>query len=122
MKLAVDPFELFCLYYLGLSPEGDYRFVNGNQIAKRYNTTVDAVLHHLRSHDLDPDTVLNTDFPMARYQIDVQLAAESEHGPDALELASRIFEAYHSSRGRRRDWQAEIEEERDEDRRRRRDH
>ncbi len=121
MKLVVDPFELFCLYYLGLTPEGEYRFVNGNQIAKRYNSTVDAVLQQLREHDLDPDTVLNTDFPMARYQIDVQLAAQATHGPDPVELARRIFTAYQESQGRRRDWKAEIEQEMQEERRHRRE-
>jgi len=113
------PFEVFCWYYLGLSPQGEYRFVNGNRIAKEYNTTVGDLLTFLRKHQMDPDVVLNTDFPMARYQVDVQLAAQ-ERGPEqALEMAERVFAEFQRRMGARRDWLAEIEREREEERERR---
>jgi hypothetical protein len=114
-----NPFELFCWYYLGLSPQGEYRFVNGNHIAKHYNCTVADVIAFLRKHRMDPDVVLNTDFPMARHQVDVQLAAQ-ERGPEhALELAERVFAEFQGRIGNRRDWLAEIEREREEERQRR---
>ena len=114
-----NPFEVFCWYYLGLSPQGEYRFVNGNKIAQSYNCTVAELLTFLKKHQMDPDTVLNTDFPMARHQVDVQMAAE-RLGPDqALELAARVFEQFQSRIGNRRDWLAEIEREREEERGRR---
>ncbi len=118
--MALDnPFELFCLYYLGLSPEGEYRFVNGNQIAKRYNCTVAELMAFLKDHQLDPDTVLNTDFPMARYQVDIQLAAEGGDAEQAMELAGRVFSAFRARIGNTRDWQQEIEQEKEEERARR---
>ncbi|MCH8077581.1 MAG: hypothetical protein IIC13_15355 [SAR324 cluster bacterium] len=121
MAREVKSFELFCWYYLGLSPKGEYSFVNGNKVAKIYNWTVGDLLHILKKQGLDPDLVLNTDFPMARYQVDVQMAAQ-QHGPDhALEFASRIYEDFKQRMGRRRDWAAEIEREREEDRDRRRE-
>jgi hypothetical protein len=114
-----NPFEVFCWYYLGLSPQGEYRFVNGNRIAKQFNVTVGELLAFLQKHQMHPDVVLNTDFPMARYQVDVQLAAQ-ERGPDqALELAERVFAAFQNRIGNRRDWLAEIEREREEERQRR---
>ena len=111
-----SPFELFCVYYLGLTPEGEYRFVNGNQVAQRYNWTVDDLLRQLKKHSLDPDTVLNTDFPMAKYQIDIQLASDAEVGSQLLSRAKEIFEEFKSRLGHARDWLKEIEGEKEADR------
>jgi len=120
MSAGQDPLELFNWYYLGLSPRGEHKFLNGNQVAQSYNWTVDELMKALKKHRIDPDTVLNTDFPMARYQVDVQLAAE-RHGPEQLlELASRIFAEFQQRTGTARDWLAEIERERQEERARRR--
>lgn len=114
-----DPFEVFCWYYLGLSPQGEYRFTNGNRIAQHYNCTVADLLTFLKKHRLDPDTVLNTDFPMARHQVDVQMAAEEQGPEQALELAARVFAEFQGRIGKRRNWLAEIEREREEERERR---
>ena len=115
-----DPFGLFCLYYLGLTPEGEYRFQNGNQIAKRLNWTVADLMEVLRKQGQHPDVVLNTDFPMARHQADLQIAAETE-GPDQLRARARgIWEEFRGRMGKRRDWLAEIEREREQDREQRR--
>ena len=112
-----DPFALFCLYYLGLNPVGQYRFANANQIAKQLNWTVADLLTVLSRHGLHPDTVLNTDFPLARHQIDIQLAAEGEP-PHALHArAAQIYEQFRLHVGKRRDWLKEIEEEQERDRR-----
>ena len=111
-----DPFGLFCLYYLGLTPEGHYRFHNGNQIAKRLNWTVADLMEVLRKQGQHPDAVLNTDFPMARHQADLQVAAEEET-PDELRARAReIWQEFRTRAGKRRDWLAEIEREREQDR------
>ena len=116
-KITPDPFDMFCLYYLGLTPEGEVRFVNANQIAKRFNWTAQAVLDFLRKHRMHPDAVLNTDFPLARYQADLQIAAVGED-PQTLRLrAEMIYESFTQRSGRfKRDWLREIEEERARDR------
>lgn len=115
-----DAFGLFCLYYLGLSPEGQYRFLNGNQIAKRLNWTVSDLMDVLRKQGQHPDLVLNTDFPMARHQADLQIASETET-PDQLRSRARaIWDEFRSRVGKRRDWIAEIEREKEQDRQQRR--
>ena len=106
-----DPFELFCLYYLGLTPEGTYQFVNANKLAARLNCTVDDLMGALRGHGLHPDTVLNMDFPMARYQVDVQMAAETESGDWLKDFAGRIYNEFRNHTGKPRDWLAEIDQE-----------
>lgn len=111
-----NPFELFCWYYLGLSPQGDYKFINGNQVAKIYNWSVDDLMETLRRHKIDPDTVVNTDFPLSKYQIDIQIAAENRSGDLLLEFATRIFNEFSASVGNSRDWLAEIAREKEEDR------
>ncbi len=110
-----DAFGLFCLYYLGLSPEGQYRFQNGNQIAKRLNFTVADLMEVLRKQGQHPDVVLNTDFPMARHQADLQIAAETETPDQLRSRAQTIWEEFKGRAGKRRDWIAEIEREKEQD-------
>ena len=50
-----DPFDVFCLYYLGLTPEGEVRFQNANQVAGRYNWTPDALLEFRLTRALTVD-------------------------------------------------------------------
>ena len=118
--MSNDPLELFCLYYLGLTPQGEYRFANANRIAKHFNCTVDDLMGALRKHDLHPDTVLNTDFPLARHQVDIQIAAETETAATLKEFASRIYTDFRNKTGKARDWLAEIEREKQADSERRR--
>jgi hypothetical protein len=113
-----DPFGLFCIYYLGLTPEGEYRFSNANQIARQLNWTVGDLLTVLSKHGLHPDTVLNTDFPLVRYQVDVQLAAEVETKDQLRARANKIYEQFRMHAGKRRDWLKEIAEEQELDRQR----
>jgi hypothetical protein len=110
-----DPFEMFCLYYLGLNPQGEYRFHNANQIAREHNWSVQELLRHLSGMNLHPDQVVNTDFPLARYQVDVQIAAETSNGLQLRSLARKIYEEFLRARGRPRDWLGEIEQERHDD-------
>lgn len=113
----LDAFTLFCWYYLGLTPVGDFQFVNANKIAKRLNCTVDDLMKQLAKHDMHPDRVLNTNFPMPRYQVDLQMAAEKEDADQLLARAQGIYEVFQGSMGNKRDWLKEIEEEQEADRR-----
>ena len=115
-----DALTLFSWYYLGITPEGEFQFVNANKIAKRINCTVDDLMKQLAKHNLHPDVVLNTNFPMARYQVDLQLAAEQEDEQQLRARAESIYESYLGSSGKKRDWLKEIEEEREADREARR--
>jgi len=107
-----DPFEIFCLYYLGLSPEGEVRFRNANQVAKLYNWTPSMLFEFLQRHHLHPDVVLNTDFPFASHQVDLQLAAGRESPEELRQRAQRVYGDFCRVAGqKRRDWLKEIEEE-----------
>ncbi|HUJ76244.1 MAG TPA: hypothetical protein VL359_15385 [bacterium] len=114
-----DSFRLFCWYYLGLNPQGQYKFVNANHIARQFNWTVDDLMRQLHKQGIHPDVVVNTDFPLAKWQVEIQLAAESE-SPDELSLrAQRVYQEFLQAVGHKRDWLKEIEQEREEDLRRR---
>lgn len=116
-----DPFHVFCLYYLGLTPEGEVRFQNANQVSKRFNWTPDMLMDFLTRHKLHPDRVLNTDFPMPRYQVDLQIASETEDSETLHARALGIYETFTGTAGhKQRDWLKEIEEERKADQERRR--
>ncbi len=111
-----NDFEMFCLYYLGLNRNWEYRFLNANQIAKELNWTVNQLMAALQQLHIHPDTVLNTDFPLARHQVDIQLAADYLPGTHLQQMAQGIYDEFVRAAGKRRDWLAEIERERDADR------
>jgi hypothetical protein len=111
--VKADPFEIFCLYYLGLSPDGEVRFRNANQVARVYNWTPQMLFDFLGKHHLHPDVVLNTDFPFASHQVDLQLAAGRESPEQLRARALRVYEEFCRVAGqKRRDWLKEIEQER----------
>lgn len=116
MTIEDQPFELFCLYYLGLGPGGECRMRNANQIARRFNWTVGELMQVLHRHGLHPDTVLHTDFPMAYWQVELQLRAEEASEEELRSVAHEVYERFRKSQGRRRNWLKEIEEERDDER------
>lgn len=113
-------FDLFCWYYLGLNPEGEVRFANANHIARRLNWTPQDVIDYLGKHGLHPDRVLNTDFPLSRYQVDLQIAAAEERPETLRQRAEMIYEHFQAVVGQKpRDWHREIAEEREADRQQR---
>ena len=113
MALTPDPFTLFALYYLGVSPEGTYRFTNANQVARHLNWTPDMVLDYLKKHHMDPDRVLNLAFPLSQHQVDIQLAASEEPPERILERARLVYQSFQSALtgGQKRDWIKEIRDE-----------
>jgi hypothetical protein len=75
----------------------------------------------LRRQGQHPDVVLNTDFPMARHQADLQIAVEMESPDEVRARAFVIWEEFRGRVGKRRDWLAEIEREKELDREQRRE-
>jgi hypothetical protein len=116
--MADEAFLLFCEYYLGLTPQGEFRFTNANKMARRLNISPADVFAMLKRHRLHPDSVLNTAFPLARHQVDIQLAAGTVAAERLLEMARSAYEAYLGAASKPRDWLREIEEEREADRER----
>ncbi|MDH5753120.1 MAG: hypothetical protein OEZ59_11985 [Deltaproteobacteria bacterium] len=111
MSIQDDPFALFCIYYLGLTPEGEVRFFNANQVAQRYRWSVEGLMGALARHGLHPDKVINTDFPLSRHQIDFQMAAEEGLSAEVLHNRARmVYEKFRAATGKR-DWLKEIDQE-----------
>lgn len=82
--------ELFGFYYLGISPEGTYKFPNANHLAAYYRVSADAVLRWLDEYGLDPKTVGRKTIELSRVSVDLQLELPNLT-PDAIR--QRIAEA-----------------------------
>jgi hypothetical protein len=104
---AVEPFDLFCAYHLGITQEGGYRFQNVHQVAKRFGVNAAVIKQLLTDFQLDPDTVINTGFDMAGAQVDIMLAPE---GINRVELARDLYAQFVAAPKRARNWVKELEE------------
>ena len=105
---AIDPFELFCAYHLGLLPDGRYKNQNINEIARRFNTSSGRIKQLLSDYGIDAETVINADFDMGLAQLDMMVAPE---GIDRRELARAHFDEFMAAPKRARDWQRELAED-----------
>lgn len=65
--------ELFGLYYLGFTPEGEYRFCNAHHVASYYRVSADAVLRWLEEYRIDPQSVAHRQVEIARASVDIQM-------------------------------------------------
>lgn len=105
---AIDAFELFCAYHLGITAEGGYRFQNVHDVAKRFGTSAGAVKQALQDHQMDADTLVHSGFDFAGAQVDIMVAPE---GVDRVELARALYEAFRRSGRRERDWARELRDD-----------
>ncbi|MDH4224157.1 MAG: hypothetical protein OEW12_00750 [Deltaproteobacteria bacterium] len=114
----MTPEQLFILYYLGISPEGTYRFVNANQVARLLNWTPEQLQETLKKNGMAPAAVLNLDFPLARHQVDLQMEALEIPPEKLLARAFEVYQAWRKAAGssKKRDWLKEIREEQEADR------
>jgi len=74
-KYRPDRVELFCFYYLGFNPDGEYRFANVHHVSKYYNVSADAVLRWLEELDLQPSWVLRQHYDLAGVSVELMLEA-----------------------------------------------
>jgi len=107
-KGALDAFELFCAYHLGLSPEGKYRQQNIHDIARSYNKTPAEIKQLLVDFGIDADTMIHSKFDITLAQLDIQVAPE---GINKKELAKSIYEDFMNAPKKTRDWQKELAED-----------
>ncbi|MBI5498380.1 MAG: hypothetical protein HY904_25485 [Deltaproteobacteria bacterium] len=103
---GLDPFELFCAYHLGITPENTYRFQNVHDVARRFGVTPGEVRQALQVYGMDPDAAINSKFNMAVAQVDVQVAPP---GVDLLTLAQMHYEEFLGSPRKARKWSRELE-------------
>ena len=91
----------------GITAEGDYRFQNIHQVAKRFGVNAAVIKQLLADFQLDPDTVIHSGFDMAGAQDDVMLAPE---GINRIELARDLYAEFLAAPRRARNWAKELEE------------
>ncbi len=65
--------ELFGFYYLGITPDGKYKFPNAHHVAGYYGVSADAVLRWLEEYGLDPATVGRKTVELSEVSVDLQL-------------------------------------------------
>ncbi len=107
----LEPFELFCAYHLGITPDNTYRTSNINEVAKRFNSNPATIKQALKEYDMSPESLLDRDFDMALAQLDIQVAPE---GVDRIELAKGLYEEFLEAPRIKRDWKKILEEDRKE--------
>ena len=105
----IDPFELFCAYHLGISPQNQYRPSNINEVANRFKIDIGAARQILKEYGMDPASLLDRDFDMALAQLDIQVAPE---GVSRTELGRNIFKDFLESPIKKRDWKKILEDDR----------
>lgn len=102
---GIDPFALFCAYYLGITPEDGYAFQNVHHVAKRFGVSAGVIRQCLQDLEMDPDRLLNSDFDLASAQVDVMNVPE---GVSRTEVARGHWATFRKSHRQARDWAREI--------------
>lgn len=104
---GIEAFDLFCAYHLGITEDGDYRFQNVHQVARRFGTNAAVIKQLLADYALDSDTVIHSAFDLAGAQVDIMLAPE---GISRVELARELYAAFQASPRNARNWNRELED------------
>ena len=102
---GVDPFALFCAYYLGITPDDGYAFQNVHQVAKRFGVSAAVIRQCLQELEIDPDRLINSDFDLAGAQVDVIAVPE---GVSRTAVARDLWSALLRRQHRARDWAKEL--------------
>ena len=111
---GIDPFELFCAYHLGITEDGDYRFQNIHQVAKRFSANAAVIKQLLTDLGMDSDTIVHSAFDMTGAQVDIMLAPE---GINRVEVARGFYEEFLAAPRRSRNWAKELDDARRENER-----
>ena len=109
--MGIDPFELFCAYHLGITPQNQYRPSNINDVANRFKIDVGTTRQILKEYEMDSASLLDRDFDMALAQLDIQVAPE---GINRTELGRSIFEDFLEAPIKKRDWKKILEDDKKE--------
>ena len=104
---GIHPFELFCVYHLGLKEDGTTAFLNVHQVAHELKSDTDTIMAALERYGLDSNTLVHTGFDLASAQADIQV---SPPGVDLFMLAEMHFESLCEST-EKRDWQKELDDD-----------
>lgn len=89
-----NPFELFCMYYLGIGPDGQARFYNVHAIARHFWSSKEDVERWLSEWNMEPDRFPHTDFNLAQAHGKAQELALVGGGKDLQEFCRKTFEEF----------------------------
>jgi hypothetical protein len=102
---GIEPFTLFCAYYLGITPDDGYAFQNVHHVAKRFGVSAGVIRQVLQDLEMDPDRLVHSDFDLASAQVDVMHVPE---GVSRTALAREHWTAFRRSKTQVRDWAREL--------------
>ncbi len=85
-------FELFCMYYLGLTPEFQARFYNINSVARHYGVSAQDVESWLEEYHLQPSLFPHIDFNVAKAHGEAQELGLFGTPDEAREFARKTFQ------------------------------
>ena len=94
MKPKPNPFELYCMYYLGLTPDWDVRFHNIHAVARHYGVSADQVGAWLNQHHMGPEVMQHLDFNVARQHGEAQGIALGGSREDLKDFARQSFDEF----------------------------
>lgn len=80
----VTPFDLFCLYHLGITDNNGYRKPNARDCARRLRVSMDEMHDALRRYGLDNKSFDDYDFDLNLARLDIRVAPK---GIDRREIA-----------------------------------
>ncbi|MCK6526058.1 hypothetical protein L6R50_00340 [Myxococcota bacterium] len=86
---AIRPFDLFCALHLGITPHNTFRPTNLAQVARRFNTTPEAIRALLTRYALDTPDLARARFDIGLAQLDMQVLPD---GIDRTEQARMLWE------------------------------
>ena len=103
-------FDLFAAYHLGLFPDGTVKFGNVHDVALAFGIEADEVIRRLAAGGLDPDSLVHSSFDLASAQADIQVSPE---GVDLKALALMHYEHALEAKRDGRDWESELQADRE---------
>jgi hypothetical protein len=104
---AIDAFELFCAYHLGITPDGGYRIQNIHEVARRFGTNAGELRQILSDVGMAADDIVHSGFDLPGAQVDIMVAPE---GISRRELARPLYDEFRSTPRQTRDWAREMED------------
>lgn len=104
---AIDPFDLFCAYHLGITPEGGYRIQNIHEVARRFGTNAATLRQILTDLGMAADDLVHSGFDLTSAQVDIMVAPE---GVSRRELARPLYEEFRTAPKKTRDWAREMDD------------
>ena len=104
---TIEPFDLFCAYHLGITPEGGYRIQNIHEVARRFGTNAGALRQVLTDLGMSADDIVHSGFDLPSAQVDIMVAPE---GISRRELARPLYEEFRNAPKKTRDWAREMED------------